>query len=54
VILQITGVDDMPMISDDTDHPMTGSNPIVLTLDDNNESLERFMTQSNVYLDDEV
>ncbi|EKN4757181.1 TPA: hypothetical protein PXR14_003315 [Yersinia enterocolitica] len=54
VILQITGVDDMPMIGDDADHPMAGSNPIVLTLDDNDESLERFMTQSNVHLGDEA
>ena len=54
VILQITGVDDMPMISDDADHPMAGSNPIVLALDDNDESLERFMTQSNIHLGDEA
>lgn len=54
VILQITGVDDMPMLGGAADHPMAGPDPIVLSLDDNEESVERFMAEPNVVLGDEA
>lgn len=54
VILQITGVDDMPMLGGAADHPMAGPDPIVLSLDDNEESVERFMAEPYVVLGDEA
>ena len=54
IILQITGVDDMPLLGGSTDHPMAGSDPIVLTLENNEESVAEFMTQPHVQLGDEA
>ncbi|WP_426954558.1 hypothetical protein [Muricoccus radiodurans] len=55
IILQITGVDDIPLIGADADHPLAGSNPIVFSLDSNDESaFERFMSTPRVQLGDEA
>lgn len=54
VILRITGLDDMPMIGGDANHPMAGPDPIVFSLDLEDESVERFMTTPPVCLGDEA
>lgn len=54
IILQITGVDDMPLLGGSADHPMAGSDPIVLTVDDNEAAVAEFMTQPYVQLGDEA
>jgi len=54
LILQITGLDDIPMIGGDADHPMGGPDPIVLTLDIEDDSCERFMADPPVQPGDEA
>jgi hypothetical protein len=54
IILQITGVDDMPMIGGDANHPMAGPDPIVFSLDDDDDSWEHFMSTPHVQLGDEA
>jgi hypothetical protein len=54
VILQMTGLDDMPMIGGDADHPMAGPDPIVFSLDAEGDSCERFMATPHVQLGDEA
>ena len=54
VILQITGLDDMPMVGGGVDHFMAGTDLIVLSLDDEDDSCERFMVTPPVRLGDEA
>ena len=54
IILQITGVDDRPLVGGDADHPMAGADPIVISLDLDEGSLERFMSTPQVQLGDEA
>ena len=54
IILQVTGLDDMPMVFGDADHPMAGPDPIVFALDpEDGDALERF-GKSPVELGDEA
>ncbi|MGC6400289.1 hypothetical protein ACNI3Q_06880 [Sphingomonas sp. FW199] len=54
IILQVTGLDDMPMIGGGPDHPMAGPNPIIHKLKLEEEALERFQHTSPVQLGDEA
>ncbi|KWS40882.1 hypothetical protein [Pseudomonas syringae] len=54
IILQITGVDDIPLLGGSAEHPMAGSDPIVLTVDGNEAAVAEFMTQPHVQLGDEA
>lgn len=54
VILQINDVVDLPMICCDAEHPLADANSIVLTMDGNDESTERLMTQPNIHVGDEA
>lgn len=54
IILQVTGLDDMPMIGGNADHPMAGPDPIVSSLNVEDDSCERFMANPPVTLGDEA
>ncbi|MFI7811715.1 hypothetical protein [Citrobacter werkmanii] len=52
VTLQVSRVEDIPLVGWGADHPMAGTNPIVHTLSDHDESIYRFMTQPEVQIND--